>query len=119
MKLSRAFRQAGFFFPVSDYQFRLTCTCGVQLQLDECTTTDRGDLTLYACPRCAAPLVGIEADAGVTLPAGMPPADDAGHNMVGHIFGGMVDLELWPPAAIEPFLTIPRRPGFFSARQLV
>ena len=118
MKLSTAFRQAGFFFRVSDYQFRLTCTCGAPLQLDACTTTEREDLTLYACPRCAAPLVGIEADAAVTPPPGVQPADDEGHSMVGHVFGGMVDLELWPPAAVESFLTIPRRPGFFSARQL-
>ena len=119
MKLSRAFRQAGFFFPVSDYQFRLTCTCGAQLQLDACTTTERDDLTLYACPRCAAPLVGIEAGAGVTRRRGCRPPTTRATTWWATSSAGWSTSSCGRQAALEPFLTIPRRPGFFSARQLV
>lgn len=118
MKICEAFRDAGFWFRVGDYQFRLTCPCGAQLQLDACTTSERDGITLYACPRCAAPIAGIAADEAVAPAPGVRPADDDGHTMCGHVFGARVDMELWPAAAVEPFLTIPRRPGFFSARRL-
>ena len=112
MKISEAFRDAGFWFRVGDYQFRLTCPCGAQLALDACTMTERGDLALYACPQCAKPLAAIAADAGA---AG---ADADGHTMCGHLFGAIVDMELWPPGAAGPYMTIPRRPGFLAARQV-
>ena len=124
MLISEAFREAGFWFRVGDYQFRLTCPCGARLQLDACTTTEVGDVTLYACPQCAKPVAGIAADAAVApvrpvRPApGAPAADVAGHTMCGHVFGAVVDMELWPPGVVEPYMTIPRRPAFLAARQV-
>ena len=121
MKLSEAFREAGFWFRVGDYQFRLTCPCGAQLTLDACTTTERDGVAIYACPQCATPVAGIAADAAVApvRPAPDAPARDVdGHTMCGHLFGAVVDMELWPPGADEPFMTIPRRPGFVAARQV-
>ena len=110
MTISEAFREAGFWFRVGDYQFRLTCPCGAPLDLGACTLTERGNLSVYACPQCAKPVAGIAAGAGA------PAADADGHTMCGHLFGAVVDMELWPPAAAEPFMTIPRRPGFLAAR---
>ena len=118
MKISEAFREAGFWWRVGDYQFRLTCPCGAQLELDACTMTERDDLALYACPQCAKPVAGIAADAA-GAPAPSAPASDAdGHTMCGHLFGAVVDMELWPPGAVEPYMTIPRRPAFLAARQV-
>jgi hypothetical protein len=116
--ISDAFREGGFWFRVGDYQFRLTCLCGADLQLDACPTTEGDGFTLYTCPQCAKPVAGIAADAAVVSPPGTRPSDDDGHTMCGHLFGSMVDMQLWPPAAAEPYLTIPRRPGFFTSRQL-
>ena len=117
MRISEAFREAGFWFRVGDYQFRLTCPCGAPLGLDACTVSERDDLALYACPHCATPLAGIAADAAAIPAPGAPPADAAGHAMCGHLFGAVVDMELWPPAAEEPYMTIPRRPDFLAARR--
>ena len=36
--------------------------------------------------------------------------------MCGFVFASMVDLELWPPAADEPWMQITARPRFFSER---
>ena len=117
MTISEAFREAGFWFRVGDYQFRLTCPCGAKLALDACTFTERGNFALYACPQCAKPLAGIAADAAVVPTPGAPPAAADGHTMCGHLFGAVVDMELWPPGAAEPYMTIPRRPAFVAARQ--
>lgn len=120
MKLSEAFRDGGFWFRVGDYQFRFTCVCGVQQQLDACVTSERGDVTVYACPQCGELVAGVTEDpvarAGPTLAS--PPPDEDGHLMCGYVFGTKVDMELWPAAAVEPFLRIPRRPGFFTSRNL-
>ena len=118
MKISEAFREAGFWFRVGDYQFRLTCPCGAQLELDACTMIERGALTLYACPQCAKAVAGIAADAGVAPTPGVPAAAADGHTMCGHLFGAVVDMELWPPGAAEPYMTIPRRPAFVAARRV-
>jgi hypothetical protein len=117
VRICDAFREAGFWFRVGDYQLRLTCPCGARLQLDACTTSERDGVTLYACPTCAAPLAGVAADEAVAPAPGVQPDDD-GHHMCGYVFGANVDIELWPPAAHEPYMTIQRRPGFFSAREL-
>lgn len=120
MLLSEAFRDGGFWFRVGDYQFRFTCVCGVQQQLDACVTSERGDVTVYACPQCDELVAGVTEDpvarAGPTLAS--PPPDEDGHLMCGYVFGTKVDMELWPAAAVEPFLRIPRRPGFFTSRNL-
>lgn len=120
MQISEAFRDAGIWFRVGDYQFRFTCSCGVQQQLDACATSEHGDITVYACPHCARQVAGVTADdaAPVRVTAASRPSDEDGHHMCGYIFGTTVDMELWPPAAAEPYLHIPRRPGFFTSRGL-
>ena len=72
--------------------------------------TEHDGLTLYACPQCAAPVAGVAADGAVT-------AEADGHTMCGYRFGAVVDMELWPPAAEEPFMAIPSRPDFLAARR--
>lgn len=118
MKLSEAFRDAGFWFRVGDYQFRFTCPCGAALELDKCPLSTREDVTVYSCPHCGADIAGVALD---DTSAHVFPGDAAnpeGHRMCGHIFGTTVDMELWPAAAAEPFLRIQRRPAFFTSRGL-
>lgn len=120
MKICEAFRHAGFWFRVADHQFRFTCACGVQQQLDGCPTSERDEVTVYTCPHCGQVVAGIAtADA---VPAGAAPGSRPdhreGHQMCGYVFGTTVDMELWPAAAAEPFLRIPQRPAFFTSRNL-
>ena len=99
-------------FKVGDYQLELRCPCGVTQRADTLRTRLSGDVTLYECPHCDAVLAGIARD---DRPPG-PGADDDGHRMCGFVFGSTVDLLLWPPGAVEEWMTIPARPHFFSAR---
>ena len=121
MRISDAFREAGFWFRVGDYQFRLRCTCGDEGALDAYATRDRDGVTIYSCKRCGAEIAGVMRDDYV-VPPGTPPGtrlpDADGHRMCGYVFGAKVDMELWPPAAIAPYLKIPRRPAFFESRGL-
>ncbi len=120
MQISEAFRDAGFWFRVGDYQFHFTCSCGVEQQLDVCTRSEHGDVTVYACPHCGEQVAGVTQDdapaARVTSPE--RPSDENGHHMCGYVFGTTVDMDLWPPAALEAYLHIPRRPAFFTTRNL-
>ena len=112
LQLSQAFREAGFWFRVLDYQFRFTCSCGRQQALDACATEDHDGVTIYTCKHCNRHVAGVTEERNVD-PLGGRAADHDGHNMCGYVFGSTVDLELWPAAATEPFMKIPRRPAFF------
>jgi len=116
VKICDPFRAAGFFFLVAERHFELTCTCGVRQRADVLPTRIAGKVTLYDCPSCGTSLVGVAKDdqAPVTDGAGQEYVD--GHRMCGFVFGSMVDMELWPPAALESYMAIPARPAFFSAR---
>lgn len=116
MQISEAFREAGFWFRVGDYQFRFTCSCGAQQDLGACSTSERDGITVYACTRCGNDVAGVTKEHSVDPLGGRAPDAD-GHHMVGYVFGSNVDLELWPPAAAEPFLKIQRRPAFFRRLQ--
>lgn len=121
MKICEAFRDAGIWFRVGDYQFRLTCTCGTEQDLGAFAVEERDDVTVYACRQCGAEIAGIKLDDRVAppgTPPGTRPPDDDGHRMCGYVFGAKVDMELWPPAATEAYLQIPRRPAFFTSRGL-
>ena len=120
MKIAEAFREAGFWFRVGDYQFRLTCLCGTDQTLDACPTTDRDGVTVYTCPRCGDAIAGVTLDAttGHVFPDASRSSDVEGHRMCGYVFGAKVDMELWPAAAVEPYMDIPRRPAFFTSRGL-
>ena len=120
LQLSEPFREGGFWFRVGDYQFRLTCLCGVEQELDRLSKRERGRVTVYRCKHCNADIAGVtleDRDVGPQA-AGQHLPDDDGHRMCGYVFGAKVDMELWPPAAVEPFLHVPRRPGFFERRGL-
>ena len=121
LKIAEAFRDAGIWFRVGDYQLRFTCTCGTEQDLGACAISERGGATVYACRQCGEDVAGITTD-DRAVPPGTPPGtrppDDDGHRMCGYVFGAKVDMELWPPAATEAFLQIPRRPAFFTGRGL-
>lgn len=121
MTIAEAFRDAGIWFRVGDYQLRLTCTCGAEQDLGACATSERGAATVYACKQCGDVIAGIMVD-DRAVPPGTPPGtrppDDDGHRMCGYVFGAKVDMELWPPAATEAYLQIPRRPAFLTSRGL-
>ena len=112
MQISDAFREAGFWFRVGDYQFRFTCSCGEQQALDACETAEHEGITVYVCKRCGTAVAGVTREHHVDPLGGRAPDHD-GHHMVGYVFGSKVAMELWPPAASEPFLKIPPRPAFF------
>lgn len=119
MRICDPFREAGLWFLVSERDFELRCGCGITQRADALRASDRDAITLYECRTCGALLVGIAHDdrAPVVGAAGaIAPDDDDGHRMCGFVFGSTVDMELWPPAASEPWLDIPARPRFFSAR---
>lgn len=119
--LSEPFREGGFWFKVGDYQFRLTCLCGVEQELDRLARRVRDDgVTVYRCKHCNADIAGVTLEDRDPAPpaAGQHAVNDDGHRMCGYVFGAKVDMELWPPAAVESFLQIPRRPGFFERRGL-
>ena len=119
MKISEPFRQSGMWFKVGDYQFALRCPCGADQRANELRTRVSGEVTLYECPHCSAILAGIALDDRTPVPGAQsaaPPADEDGHRMCGFVFGSTVDMLLFPPAAAEEWMTIPARPGFFSAR---
>lgn len=120
MRICEAFQEAGFWFRVGDYQFRLTCTCGVAQQLDACEKSERDGVTVYACPHCGVLLAGVTLDdvAPTRVTAPVRRSDEEGHRMCGYVFGANVDMELWPAAAAEAFMDIPRRPAFFTSRGL-
>ena len=121
MKICEPFRDAGIWFRVGDYQFRLTCTCGTEQDLSAFAVEERDDVTVYACRQCGTEIAGIKLDDRVVppgTPPGTRPPDDDGHRMCGYVFGAKVDMELWPPAATEAYLHIPRRPAFFTSRAL-
>lgn len=115
MRIRDPFREAGWWFRVSEYCFELQCTCGITQRADALTIRVNGEVTLYDCPNCGAALIGIGADEHVPV-AGAPPLDDDGHRMCGFVFGSAVDMTLAPPGAAENILEIPARPRFFSAR---
>ena len=120
MRICDPFREAGFWFLVSERDFELQCTCGVTRRADALRARVSGAVTLYECKDCGASLIGIADDerAPVTGAAGAtaPADDDDGHRMCGFVFGSKVEMAMWPPAATEPWMKIPARPRFFSAR---
>lgn len=120
LTISEPFREGGFWFKVGDYQFRFTCLCGVQQELDGLSKRERGHVTVYRCKHCNADIAGVTLeDRDVAPPAaGEHAVNDDGHRMCGYVFGAKVDMELWPPAASEAFLHVPRRPAFFTSRGL-
>lgn len=118
MRICDPFREAGWWFRVAERHFELECGCGVTQRADALQVRDDGDVTLYVCAHCGTSVIGVTADERGPVAAGMTATadDEDGHRMCGFVFASRVDMALWPPAAVEPFLDIPARPHFFSAR---
>ena len=111
LRICDPFRAAGFFFLVAERHFEMTCPCGVTQRGDVLIKRADGNVMLYDCPKCGATLIGVARDDRA------PDGDNAdGHRMCGFVFGSTVDMGLWPPAAVEPYMEIPARPGFFKVR---
>ena len=111
LRICDPFRAAGFFFLVAERHFELTCPCGVKQRGDVLVKRTDGKVMLYDCPKCGETLIGVSKDDRA------PDGDNAdGHRMCGFVFGSTVDMGLWPPAALEPYMEIPARPGFFKVR---
>lgn len=119
MKICDPFREAGWWFLVSERHFELQCTCGVTQRADVLLTRERAGAVLYACPHCDCQLVGIAADDRVADGGGTPataPTPDDGHRMCGFVFASRVDMTLFPPGTTgEGELPIPASPVFFGA----
>jgi len=116
VRICDPFRAAGWFFLVAERHFELQCPCGVTQRADALRTRDSGDVTLYECKHCDRRLIGVADDDRGPVEGPIPPDDPDGHRMMGYVFGSKVDMSLWPPAAVEPWMSIPARPGFFTKR---
>ena len=119
LRLGDPFREAGWWYRVSDRNFELQCTCGITQRADELRARDDGGVTLYDCTHCGVILVGVTEDdrpPPASTGESMWPSSDEGHRMCGFVFASKVDMALWPPAATTADMEIPARPGFFSAR---
>lgn len=105
---------------VSDGDFLLTCTCGLDQRLDTARVDEMTGLTLYDCSRCENTLVAILSDdaaAQVKLSASMMARrfDASGTWRSGYLFGSRVDVALRPGDADDDVLLIEASPGFFDA----
>ncbi len=120
MRICDPFREAGWWYLVSERDFELCCECGVTQRADALRTRDDRGVTLYDCAHCGTSLIGVAEDDQPPPPSLAetisPPSSDEGHRMCGFVFAAKVDMSMWPPAATEPFMEIPARPRFCSAR---
>ena len=122
MRLADAFpADDGASAVVSDRDFLLTCTCGLDQRLDAMTLDEGPDLTLYECARCENSLVGVMHDDAVTelwlSGSAMARRQEVpGHRRCGFVFGSKVDVELRPAGdGGEDGALLPATPNFFAA----
>ena len=122
MRLADAF-QSGYpdaATELSDGDFLLTCTCGLEQRLDTMTVDEDDGLTLYDCGRCENSVVGLMRDDAATelwtsTSAMTRRQELGGHRRNGYIVGSRVDVSLRPPDAAGDVLLIPATPNFFLA----
>jgi hypothetical protein len=106
---------------ISDGDFLLTCSCGLEQRLDVMALDEDGDLTLYDCGRCENSLVGVMRDEAATdlwiSASTMTRRQEVGgHRRNGFVIGSKVDVALRPAgAAGEEVALIPATPNFFAA----
>jgi hypothetical protein len=120
VRLADAFADDGVVPDISDGDFLLNCTCGLEQRLDAMLVDESGDLTLYDCARCENSLVGVVRD-DETLDLWMSVStmtrrqEVGGHRRRGYVIGSKVDVALRPPEAHDVLLLIPATPNFFVA----
>jgi len=105
---------------LSDGDFLLTCTCGLEQRLDTMAFDEDDGLTLYDCARCENSVVGLMPDDAATelwtsTSAITRRQELGGHRRNGFIVGSRVDIALRPPDASGDVLLIPATPNFFLA----
>jgi hypothetical protein len=105
---------------LSDGDFLLTCTCGLEQRLDAMAVEDLGGLTLYDCGRCENTVAGIMTDDAATQlwlsTSAMTRRQEAsGHRHNGYVVGSKVDVALRKPGADRDLLLIVATPNFFAA----
>lgn len=104
---------------ISDGDFVITCTCGLEQRLDAMTVDEEADLTLYDCARCESSVIGIMPDviakelwrsvSETTRNNGIQ-----GHHINGYVVGSKVDLALQPPGSgLDDVELLLGTPNFF------
>jgi hypothetical protein len=121
MRFADAFAAEQIVPEISDGDFLLTCTCGLDQRLDEMDVDEDFDgLTLYECTRCTNPLVGIMHDTAATdlwvsTAAMTRRTEVGGHRRNGFVVGAKVDVAVHPRDGDDDFVLIPPSPSFFTA----
>ena len=121
MRLADAFADDGVVPDISDGDFLLNCTCGLEQRLDAMLVDESGDLTLYDCARCENSLVGVMRDEAATdlwfAGSAMTRRQEVpGHVRCGFVIGAKVDVVLHPAGAGgEVVALLPATPNFFVA----
>jgi hypothetical protein len=106
---------------VSDGDFLLSCTCGMEQRMDAMGRDALGDsATLYDCARCQTSIAAILTDDAATdlwlsLSAMARRHEVGGHRRNGFVVGARVDIALRPPDAADDLLLIPATPSLFDA----
>jgi hypothetical protein len=106
---------------ISDGDFELTCTCGLDQRLDTTLIDDEmGEITLYDCSRCENTVAAIlteRAAQHLQRAAGMMARRGAafGTTRNGYLIGVRSDLALRPPDADTEIEVINSSPDFFDA----
>ncbi len=105
---------------VTDGDFLVQCTCGLEQRLDTMTLDEMREVTLYDCSRCENTIVAVMTDnaaeqlqrtAGTMVRRG----EAYGTSRNGFLVGARVDLALRPPDADADVLLIASAPDLFDA----
>jgi hypothetical protein len=121
LRVSDAFQGEGDPPGVSDGDFELTCTCGLDQRLDATLIDDEmGEITLYDCSRCENTVAAIlteRAAEHLQRAAGIMARRTDGFGTVrnGYLIGARADLALRPLDADDDILIIYSSPDFFDA----
>ena len=105
---------------ISDHDFLLSCTCGLEQRLDEMIVDEDPELTLYDCARCENSLVGVMRDDAATdlwlsASAMTRRQELPGHRRGGFVIGSKVDVALRPAEGGDEVALLPATPNFFAA----
>lgn len=120
MRLVDAFRADDPVAEISDADFLLTCTCGLEQRVDTMAVEELDGLTLYDCARCENTTVAVMTDDAATqlwlAASAMTRRQEAnGHRHNGYVVGSRVDVALRPADADDDLLLILSTPNLFVA----
>lgn len=106
---------------ISDGDFVVTCTCGLQQRVGEMLLDEGADLTVYDCARCENSVVGVmtnnaATDLWLSVSAMTRSHGSQGHRINGYLVGSKVDLALQPPGTgLDDAELLLATPNFFLA----